>query len=110
MTAATEIDIKPADVAYEPPKMTLNDRCDLCGAEAMVRIILPVPGDAAYMHLIQGHPLIEEISASKIDRVNYDMLFCNHHTNKHELALTVAGGTFYRKNVELAQNRAKGQV
>jgi hypothetical protein len=69
-------------IPEKPAELTLNDRCDRCGAEALVRIVFP-----------DGK----------------DLIMCNHHTNEHELALVAAGGTFYRKNTDhLVVDRAKG--
>lgn len=52
-------------------KLTLNDRCDSCGAPA-----------AAVVSLSNGSKLF----------------MCNHHTNKHFEALQADGATIIRMN------------
>lgn len=44
-----------------PATLTATDRCDRCGAAAMVRVMLPTGGE---------------------------LLFCGHHANQHAARLT----------------------
>ncbi len=101
MTAATTTETK-SKANYNPPAMTLNDRCDRCGAEALTRIVMPLPTVAMYKTLTPHSVKIH-------DRVTYDVLLCGHHTTKHEMALIASGGTFHHKNRDfLTPDRLKG--
>jgi len=48
------------------PLLTAADRCDRCSAPARVRVLFPLIGDGA------------------------ELLFCGHHYQAHESALTVS--------------------
>ena len=65
------------------PKLTAQDRCDRCGAQAYVRA---------------------QVTAG-------ELLFCGHHANKHRDAIITSGGRILEDNTEsLRENRLKGEA
>jgi hypothetical protein len=77
MTSSVKVAEAPSITFAE---LTLNDRCDRCGAEAMARVMM---------------------------KTAQELLFCNHHTNRYEMNLIAQGAEIFRKNVTLSFNRAK---
>ncbi len=98
---ATVVDTKK-ETKPQPAELTLQDRCDRCGAEALTRITLPVPTAAMFKTLT---PYTQKIH----DRKSYDMLLCGHHTTKYEMALVASSGQFQHKDrAFLTPDRSKG--
>lgn len=60
--------------------LTLQDRCDRCPAAAQVVVVLKTTD----MSTDAGDTLI----------------FCNHHSNKYEVALAAKGASFYRQEIK----------
>lgn len=71
MSATTTSEVPQTDNHY---KLTSNDRCDSCGAQAYVRATMP--------------------SGSSL-------LFCAHHSTKHREKLTAMGAVWHDETARL---------
>jgi hypothetical protein len=58
------------------PQLTAADRCDRCGAQAFIRVVLPS---------------------------GQDLLFCSHHGRKHEQELRALGGEWLDESNRLPE-------
>lgn len=102
----SSVDLKPSDFNGPAFVFSLNERCDKCGAEALARVIMPIPGKASYEDHTKSH---SHTNSAAIDKGDYDLLFCGHHMNEKELAVVTQGGTITRKKV-VVENKLKGAL